>query len=177
MPRVGCDHRTSASIPSTWSVAHRDDRLVDEMELAASCRVTEVALELDPLGDLGRASTPRRPRPSPGRPPWPGTSRCRRRGSTARPRWRRSWGRANARPMLADTRNSVSFDDERRPQAPAETVGELAGHVDRNRFSKHDDELVAADPGHEVVGADVGLKPPGDLDQEARRRGRGRGCR
>ena len=67
----------------------------------------------------------------------------------------------------ADVDNHAgSADDERRPQRVQDPLGDLDGDGAVVVFHDHDRELVAAQAGDQVVGADAVVEPGGQLDEK-----------
>ena len=100
---LGWFQRTSASKPTTTSLARSTDRLVMDLELVAPQRRAQVELEQRAAPVRGRPSRARRSDRCRGRPPWRGRARGRRSSAARRGSCRRSG--ASAMPMLTPRRS------------------------------------------------------------------------
>ena len=152
-------------MPHDGPVGDADDRLVHEVELAQLDGQAQVVLELDPLRHLrAHGLVEHRHRVAPGV-----LGLVHGGVGVADESLGVGAGIVARREGQADAGRHVELhpvDDERRPKAVAQAVGQVEGLGHAHHLAEDDHELVAADAGHEVRGPHVLVQPLGHVHQQ-----------
>ncbi len=147
------------------SVGNADDGLVDEMELTQLDGSPQVVLELDTLGDL----RPHRLVEHRHRVPAGVLGLVHGGVGVPDEDLGVGIGVVTRREGQADAGRDVELhlvDDERRPEAEAQPVGEVERLGHAHDLAEDDHEFVPADPGHEIGRSHVRVQPPGHGDEQ-----------
>ena len=175
MPRVGCFQRSSASTAVTLPLRGVDLRLVEELELACD--------DAPCAGRAAARTAPRRRRPSPSSR---SSGSSRRSASTAyiaasaraiSLAWLQPSGYMRDADRARD-HHLAAVDRVRLATAPSiSRVGHLATPSCEPTLREQQQELVAADPGDDVLAARQRLQPLADLLEHEVADANGRRCR
>ena len=160
----GCSQRTSASKPTTAPSSSGHDRLVVDAELVALDRAAQVGLQRQPLERAARSCRGRRSRTAP--------CRCALARYIARSASRRS---SSASACAGAAQRDADADGGRTPRGRRGRTGSAARSGCGRRLGRprlvrdvleQDGELVAAEPGDRVLGAQAAASRRATVDQQ-----------